>query len=408
MAIVEANPIAATKPPMTWRSLSMQDVAWVLACVMVSTLGLHGWPVGASAQLFWPASILMVLWFAVVLAWSFMRGGRRTLSRAIPPTCVWLFLVVCVLSIAATDTPARAAMAAGKIVLSVLSVYTLLAVGAHSTHRQERVLLLLAATAGAVLLLGLRQWIADRPVCGLFQSPLKLGTFLAATVPMAWTTLAGSPSRLCRVSAVTLVTAALLICPSVWAIAGILVGVVLGTAIGPGTRWQFVILCVTAVAAIGVASSQGRMAALLADARLREVDSQDLRQRYIEWQATLNLLTDRAGAGTGVGCLNDHRSEYYLRLPKRNTIAAFDQNGWLATAGETGFVGLLALCWAFGRYIRRAWQQRQSLVARAALAGLVALIPANAASSLQYAGILPLWVILLVLIDTASARNQEV
>ena len=97
----------------------------------------------------------------------------------------------------------------------------------------------------------------------------------------------------------------------------------------------------------------------------------DLRQRYIEWQAQINLLKDRAGAGTGIGCLNNHRSEYYGRLPKRNTIAAFDQNGWLATASETGLVGLICLCWIFRDYLTKGFQKRQAVPVRAAWAGLI-------------------------------------
>ena len=138
---------------------------------------------------------------------------------------------------------------------------------------------------------------------------------------------------------------------------------------------------------------------LFRDFQCREDSGCDVRQRYLEWQALINLMKDRSAAGTGAGCLNDRRSEYYLRLPKNNTLAAFDQNGWLAAAAEAGLPGLIALSWMFGRYPRRGWRRRHDPVTRAAWAGIAAGAVAQIGSSLTYNGILVVLAILLAIVD---------
>ena len=71
----------------------------------------------------------------------------------------------------------------------------------------------------------------------------------------------------------------------------------------------------------------------------------NIKQRYLEWQALINLLEDRAVSGSGPGCMNQYRGEHYHRLPKLNTIKPFDQNGYLALAAECGIVGLICFIW---------------------------------------------------------------
>jgi O-antigen ligase len=143
----------------------------------------------------------------------------------------------------------------------------------------------------------------------------------------------------------------------------------------------------------------------------------NLKQRYVEWQAEINLLEERALAGTGAGCVNDYRSKYYFRLPKLNTLRAFDQNGWLATGAETGILGLVCFCWIVGHHFRLAWQSvistdqlgrtadRRAVVAN--FVGLTAACAASLFSSVQYNGVLIVFVLVLALIARTDHMLRE-
>ena len=233
----------------------------------------------------------------------------------------------------------------------------------------------------------------------LFESPLKLGLFLAMSVPCAASYIAARNGLLWRLWAGALALGALLVCASIWAWLGIVIGLVAGGVTDSRTRlWLAAVFLATALV-IHFGSPFGIAHRLVCDFQYREDSGRDVRQRYLEWQALVNLIKERGAMGTGAGCINDRRSEYYLRLPKNNTLAAFDQNGWLAASAEAGLPGLLAMCWLFGWYLRRGWRRRRNPVARAAFAGLVAGSIAQLGSSLTYNGILVLFAILLALVD---------
>jgi len=378
----------------------------VLALSLLVGLTLHSWPVGDSLQMLWPATVILMIWVAGAAIWAGTASGRAALATALPPVCVWAYIATCMLSIAAADNPARASVAAGKVVLSMLGTYTLLAVALTSPCSRRWIMTTLVASSATVLAYALWQSAVDEPVVAFLDSPLKLGTFLAMTVTAASAFLLRLKHFLARPTATVLVAGALAACPSFWACLGIVVGVIAGAFFTANARRWVVVTAVVCAACVVTATKTGRLPPWLVDLRLMETDGVDVRQRYIEWQAQLNLLSDRAGAGTGIGCLNDHRSTYYLRLPKRNTIAEFDQNGWLATAAETGLVGLLTLSWVFYHYWSRAYQLRRDFAALAALTGLIGAAIANIGSALQYAGILPVFALLLALVDSAMAAGD--
>jgi O-antigen ligase len=192
-----------------------------------------------------------------------------------------------------------------------------------------------------------------------------------------------------------------------WGLAGMFAGMlVAGTCQRDARRW-LAITVIAGAATLAIAWPTSAVVALRHDVRLAEADGIDVRQRYLEWQALVNLLAERPIVATGIGCLNDHRSEYYLRLPKRNTIAAFDQNGWLATAAETGLLGLAGLCWLFATHVTACWQRRREVVGCAVLAGLTGAAVASIGCSVQYAGLWPGFVLLLALADRAAAFVAE-
>jgi O-antigen ligase len=162
-----------------------------------------------------------------------------------------------------------------------------------------------------------------------------------------------------------------------------------------------------------ILSGQPQIRFLLDDIRPAEKDGVNLKQRYVEWQAELNLLEERTMTGTGAGCINDYRSSFYYRLPKLNTLKPFDQNGYLATAAETGVLGLVCFLWVVLRYGRLAVSSLLGAIgsesaqsrrfAAAGLAGLVAICTANMFSSVHYNGVLIAFVMVLALIARSRA-----
>jgi len=320
-----------------------------------------------------------------------------------------MLLVVCLLSVSASANAARAATSVTKTALCLIGVYVLVRAACDGSFRITALPWLFALALSGVILHAAVELRGGRPPVAFFESPLKLGTFLAITVPFAVSYLARQPAVCAKLWATALAIGSLIVCASAWAWLGILAGVVAGAAARPTRRWLAATLLIAAVA-VTVALHSRRMDALVSDVQWREDSGTDLRQRYLEWQALVNLLEDRGGAGTGSGCLNDHRSEYYRRLPKTNTIAAFDQNGYLAVAAESGFPGLVALCWVLVDYLAKGRRLRGDPVGRAAWAGIVGAAVANLVSSLFFNGILVAFAILLAVLDyrercTTNART---
>jgi len=97
-------------------------------------------------------------------------------------------------------------------------------------------------------------------------------------------------------------------------------------------------------------------------------------------------------------------------LPKLNTLAEFDQNGWLAAAAETGVMGLLCFCWIVAEYGMRAAallrRNDTAAVGVSGIAGIVGACVANVFSSVNYNGVLIVFVLVLAIVG-ASCRICE-
>jgi O-antigen ligase len=309
------------------------------------------------------------------------------------------------LSVAAAQNPARAGAAALKTALSLLGTYTLVRAMARAHHGARPLLWTLVFGVTGVLIHAAVQMVQGHLPIALFDSPLKLGSFLAMTVTLIASYLTAQGRVWLSIWAALLAAGGLLLSGSLWAWAGIVVGLAAGAAADAKAQIWLAGAMIAAATVMGWLTSCGKHHQLIEDTQWREDGGQDLRQRYIEWQALINLLKDHSAVGTGVGCLNDRRSEYYLRLPKNNTIAAFDQNGYLAAAAEAGMPGLAVMCWILAEYLQKGWRRRREPVARAAWVGLVAVAIAQVGSSLTFSGILVVFAILLALIDNSE---QEV
>ena len=203
------------------------------------------------------------------------------------------------------------------------------------------------------------------------------------------------------------------------ALVAIAAGLALSAVLLPrlSVRLSIIGSVVCGLSAVFLLNSNPAVTTLKNDIRLAEQDGSNLRQRYIEWQAEINLVQERTATGTGAGCINTYRSGFYYRLPKLNTLEEFDQNGYLATAAETGILGLVCFCWVLFTYGKKALYEgfttrRKSDMTRhrfaaANLAGLTGAVVANAFSSVHYNGVLIAFVLVLSLIGGTPQLHGE-
>jgi Na+-driven multidrug efflux pump len=131
----------------------------------------------------------------------------------------------------------------------------------------------------------------------------------------------------------------------------------------------------------------------------------------------IQIIFGAIGVGTGVGCLNSYRSSGYGRLPKLNTLEAFDQNGWLLIAAETGILALVFFVQGIVHYAQLGYRQIRVghdesntgrwRCATAALAGLVGASVANVFSSVHFNGNITVFVLLLAMIPAIANLPRE-
>ena len=181
---------------------------------------------------------------------------------------------------------------------------------------------------------------------------------------------------------------------------GVLSGLVTGLIICK-ERPQRIVLCAAILSFMVTALFLN--AGLIQDFKKVENDGKNLRQRYIEWQAELNMLEKYGVTGSGAGSINDYRSNYYYRLPKLNTLQPFDQNGWLTVPAEIGIMGLICFVWILyehGKYLFGARSHSSSSILRintSLSAAFVACCVCNLFSSVHYNGVLISFVLVLAL-----------
>jgi O-antigen ligase len=72
-----------------------------------------------------------------------------------------------------------------------------------------------------------------------------------------------------------------------------------------------------------------------------------VKNRYLEMQASLNLLSENFLLGVGLGNFQNVIGTYYRELPKVNTKEPNQHNGYLIIAATTGILGLAAFVWIF-------------------------------------------------------------
>ncbi len=386
------------------------------ACWSAAACGLHLWPVEGRAALepFAPSNVGVLAWAALLPITMVSRTFRARLAESLPGSAILSLAAVTVASVGVATAPGVAARSAGKMILMYVAAFTMYRTAA-GTPRGLRLLMTGAVVAAALAAAGALIGRAFGLPLGFADNRYKYGSLVALLTPPATVWLSGAGSRRGVGAGLVLLASGAVAASTL----GAVVAVVVATAVGfwivgrtssarPALAGAAAAVAVGAVAASWIATA-GRP--LRDDLLLGETDTPDVRQRYVEQQAYLNLLESRPAIGTGVGCVNDHRSAFYGRLPKLNTLEPYDRNGWLLTAAELGGLGLTAFVWVVISAMRSAaWTARRSRSAMArrtgaaALAGLIAACIANTFSSVSYNGVVNAFVLVLAM---AHANDRK-
>jgi len=390
----------------------LQICAVILATVAIITSAFHFWPFenNKTWQMLCPPNLIVLVWILIPAVYALLKRDRQLLTY-LPHVSVFAYLSINILSAAFTPDLNRTITFTVKLALMYTGGYLLFSF-AISGKKSLR-LIYIAATAAIMISVAwclIARFGFKSDNFGFFKSPYKYGTYSGILVPLCAAYLFTSPRRSLKLLAAILVIAALISSDSI----GALLAVFLGTTafIILVKNWlvrTYAISCLACgIVFIVLLGSNPVLAPLRDDIKLAEKDGTNLKQRYIEWQAELNLLEERAITGTAAGCINEYRSNFYYRLPKLNTLQAFDQNGWLAIGAETGIMGMVCFCWIIVYYFGLAYRQLANTntsayrFAVANFAGLTAACVANLFSSVNYNGILIVFVLVLALISRTN------
>jgi hypothetical protein len=400
--------------------LLLHKICIFLSVIAIIASAFHFWPFVHSKtwQMLNISNFSVMLGVIVILAISLARYHLGRIRSFLPHISIIVYLAINILSMAMANDLGRAANFTAKILLVLLGG-SMMFRAALPDIRSIRIFYnaMIIAVIISILYCLVARFIQHINKFGFHENVFKYGTFIGILVPACATYLFSKLTIWSRLLAITLVICAFVSAGSAGAVAAIIMGLLAGMAV---IRQASVRRLIMASIAFGLISlffinlSVGT--AMRNDLMLSETDGKHLRQRYIEWQAEINSLQERTIAGMATGCINDYRSTFYYRLPKLNTLQPFDQNGWLATAAETGIVGLMCFCWIFVSHGKMAYASilkcrnaNSPLMACAGanIAGLAAACVANLFSSVQYNGILIIFVLLLALIGGTNRILEE-
>jgi MFS family permease len=387
--------------------------ALALAGIVIITSAFHFWPYedNKTWQMLCPPNLVVFIWIPILIGYTLLRRKRQTFLDLLPHISIFAYLIINLLSGAFATDLGRAATYTAKLALMLIGGYMLFN-AAISNRKSLHIVFGLITTAVIIALtwcLSARFGFGSGEF-GSFDSPYKYGTYIGTLVPLCAAYLFMSPRHYLKLLAAAIVIGAIVSAGTIGLLAAITIGLTVFVVIIQ--RWSVRIYVITSLVCglglVAILSLNPNITLLRDDIKLAEKDGTNLKQRYIEWQAELNLMEERTVTGTAAGCINVYRSNYYYRLPKLNTLKAFDQNGWLATGAETGIFGLVCFGWIIVYYFKQAYQQLDSIsrlnrptahrFAAANFTGLSAACAANLFSSVHYNGVVIVFVLVLALV----------
>ena len=406
--------------PAELRDRHIDTCANVLVGIAVVGSAFHFWPGEESKiwQVFNFSNSAVFIW-AIILALMVFKDKKKVVS-SMPSICVWGYLVISMLSIAFTKDIGRSVGFNMKLTAIMVAGYSLICFSGKSMPAIKRIYYF--TTAAVLVSVGTALvtkfwWPANG--LGFHGNIFKYGTYVGPMAALCGAYWFGGEGILKKLFAAVIVAGAVLSSATVGALASILAGMMVVTVVIKNTkaRLGIIVFVGLAVVLLFLLPAKNDGLSIAKDFKLTEADGGNVRQRYIEWQAELNMLEKRAGAGTAAGAINDYRSEFYYRLVKLNTLKAFDLNGWLACGAEIGVVGLMCLGWMFYSYGKKSWRaivhgsDEVKRLAGANLAALITAAVANVFGCLMYNGIIIVFVLILAMIGSVEklwGREDEI
>jgi len=405
------NKLISDSDAFNWRNLFFI----ALAGITVAVSALHFWPFEDSKiwQMLNIPNFCCGIGLALAVVLSISKKYRGMVLPYMPHVSILAYLAINVLSISFADSLSRPFNYTLKLAL-VFTGGLFLFQKALSKPKVLNLFYILIAIAVSISVLACiySRLAFDPKQFGFHGNVFKYGTYIGILVPLACIYLFCG-SKLQVLLAILITTAGVFSAGTAGACLAIFAGLITTLVLSkkPSTR-AGIIICLLLSAATLFLSNKVFDNTAGSDFALKENDAINLRQRYIEWQAEINLLEKRGITGTGAGCVNDYRSNFYYRLPKLNTLKAFDQNGFLAIGAETGLLGLAAFIWIlihYARvslrdclYLRAGENPKACAMATANTAAFVSALTANIFSSVHYNGILIVFVLLLSLISSVN------
>jgi len=387
-----------------------------IAAIAIAASAFHFWPFGNSR--IWRVlnlpNLACIGVLVVQILISISKKTNSPISSSLPHVSVFAYLAVNFLSIAFAAGLFRSVSFTIKLSIVLTGGCVLFSLAA-ANERSIKTIYYLATVAAATSVGAclFRRFAQATSSFGFFESLYKYGSYIGILVPLGGIYLLSSRKTVEIFLGMVLIVCAYLSSGSIGAVAAITSGLLSALIFNrKRTAKLLVVISLALSTAALLAAGPAFFKNVWDDFKLLETDGKNLRQRYIEWQAEINLLESRGITGTGPGCINDYRSNFYYRLPKLNTLEAFDQNGWLTVAAETGILGLITFCWIIIHYggtavtmifnidpVREPFAHR---FAAAAMAALFSACTANLFSSVHYNGVLIVFVLVLSLISAVN------
>ena len=413
----EKDPVITSR---MYRPGQLQRIALILSVTAIFFSAFGFWPYEDNKlwRMFCVPNFAVVLWVLIISGLLLVRGRHLEVFTVMPHVSVLAYLTVNIVSIAFAGDISRSLSFTSKLGLILLGGYALLGAGLYS--RTAVKIVYVVATLAVTVCIGyclLGRYFFGSDGFGFFDSGFTYGTYAGILVSMCGVYLLSSGRILTTSAGCALFAGGLFSAGSIGMVFAIAAGMV--TAVGALRAWagRLVIFATMVTCLLFIFGRSSFSAELRDDAMIVESDGVNLKQRYIEWQAFLNLLERRWMPGTGAGCVNDYRSVFYYRMPKLNTIKSFDQNGYLATAAETGIADLVCFCWVLAHYgkqgfcaLKKRFNRPGSIscrIAAANMSGFTAACTANLFSSVHYNGVLIVFVLVLVLIERSERIFDE-
>lgn len=412
------------------RPARLEWAVLVLIVLSCSQLGYVGHP--RYGPFIAAADVLCAL-LAPIWLWRAWRTGRLA-SAERPPTAVWVWLVVSVLSMSRSALDAEgsffpAGIKSGVIESVQLGLYFVVAYMMfvyvlNNVPKMRRAAAVLLGATSVSVLWGLVDYLTQPEALAVkagFGSRNVYSAFMVMVVPLLFGIALHERHRWQRVWVVALIAVAavtMLGPPHVWVLLVLLCWQ--AYVRGGRIRGYFIPLAVGYFVAISCALPRNYAAnvvelldpyergelykggdSVISRATGGEEDlpeepsppaSPPIKKRWLEWQPALMMLCENFPLGVGAGCYQSRIGEYYtsptnpdVSLPNVKKTEPDTNNLYLVTAGATGFSGLVCLVALLAFFLRRAaflWLRAGSAVERGLSAGLPAALAGVAAANL--------------------------